>query len=305
MSLLISDLIKQKNAPTRVTSAQSVDVTSQNFEEVVLKGSLKKLILIDFWAPWCQPCKVLEPILEKVATAYAQQVVLAKVNIDAEPNIAMQFRIQSVPTVIAFHQGRPVDGFAGALPEAQIRTFVEKIIGPPAVDVPALLAQAKAHLHSTEFEQARALYETAWGHDPQSLMAVSGLVKSHAFLGNFEEARTILARAPAPTHTSEELKQAEQLIAYRAALQNTLAAAPPPPAEGEDALETQYFQAQKLFFQHQYLHCFEQLLHIIQEDMTWQNHKAKNTLMALFDLLGADHPLVIQSRKKLSALLCR
>lgn len=303
MSLLIADLIKQKNAPSGAASMQSIHVTTRNFEEVVLQGSLKQLVLIDFWAPWCQPCKALEPILEKIATTYAQQIILAKVNIDAEPAIAMQFRIQSVPTVVAFHQGKPVDGFAGAIPESQLRAFVEKLIGPPMVDIPALLAQAKSHFQDTEFDQALTLYQTAWEHDPQNVTAVSGIVRSYACLGDFDAGQMMLARAPAPLHNAPEFKHAEQFIAYHATLKDILTTTVP--LELKDAPEALYFRAQEFFFQHQYLRCFEQLLHIVASHMSWQERKAQKTLLELFDLLGTDHPLVIQSRKKLSTLLCQ
>src|SRR3954453_7422272 len=171
------------------------DTTTATFREDVLTDSLRQPVLVDFWAPWCGPCKQLTPIIEKVVKSAAGKVKLVKMNIDEHPQIAGQLGIKSIPAVIAFQRGQPVDGFMGALPETQVKQFVERLVGPlGAADEE--FAAAEAALKEGDAEGAADIYRALLEEDPTEPRALGGLAQALVALGETEAARQLLESAP-------------------------------------------------------------------------------------------------------------
>ena len=180
------------------TKAGSIkEVTSGSFRADVLTASTRKPVLVDFWAPWCGPCKQLAPVLEKAVADSGGKVALVKMNIDEHPQIPGQLGIQSIPAVIAFDKGQPVDGFVGALPESQIRGFIERLVGPLQNESAALLAEAEETAAKGDAAGAEAIYSEILAEDPGEAKAIGGLAKLHVTAGRMDEAKAILETAPA------------------------------------------------------------------------------------------------------------
>ena len=170
-----------------------IDVTAQNFMQEVIEASKQKAVIVQFWAPWCSPCKQLGPVLEKVA-GEKENIRLARVNIDENQEIAAQMRVQSVPTVFGIVEGRPVDAFAGAQAESAVRQFVDKLadMAPGAPDISAFLEAGKQALMDNQPEQAMMQFQSAMAQLPESLDALAGLVRTLVMMGEVEQAREIL-----------------------------------------------------------------------------------------------------------------
>src|SRR3954464_4050850 len=173
------------------------DTTTANFRQDVIAESMRQPVLVDFWAPWCGPCKQLTPILEKAVRAAGGKVKLVKMNIDEHPQIAGQLGVQSIPAVFAFQRGQPVDGFMGALPESQIKGFIERLVGPVGPsDAEALLADADERAAEGDAAGAAELYAAVLAQDPENLAAIAALAKLHLELDDLEGAKRFLAMAP-------------------------------------------------------------------------------------------------------------
>src|SRR4051794_21970272 len=174
------------------------ETTTAGFSTDVIRESRQQPVLVDFWAPWCGPCKQLTPALEKAVNAAGGKVKLVKMNIDDHPQIAGQLGIQSIPAVIAFKNGQPVDGFMGAVPEAQIKAFIEKLAGPIGPGpVAELLAEAEGILAQGDVATAADIYSEVLQLEPENLKAIGALAKIHVDLGDIEGAKSFLAMAPA------------------------------------------------------------------------------------------------------------
>src|SRR5271167_1040690 len=174
------------------------EVTTASFRADVLTASTRQPVLVDFWAPWCGPCKQLAPALEKAVAATRGKVRLAKVNIDENPDLAQALRIQSIPTVYAFFQGRPVDAFQGALPDSQVKQFIDRLAAQGGGDdgVAAVLEQAAQSLEAGDTENAIALYRAILGEVPETPAAFLGLVRALLAEDNLAEAKNVLSQVP-------------------------------------------------------------------------------------------------------------
>jgi putative thioredoxin len=279
-------------------SPNIIEVTRENFASVVLEGSRTRPVLIDFWAEWCQPCKVLLPILTGLAEAYQGKFLLGKINTEEQQELAAQFGIRSIPAVKLFKDGQPVDEFMGALPEAEIRAFLDRHI-PNETD--ELLARANQLIQRGEIEAAVRLVETAKEADPENPRTLVAYARMKAAIGEIGEARTALEALP------ETVRDHPDVIGLRAQLMfDTVAEAAPPAAELERTLssdpgnsEARYQLAARLVMEGQYEQALEQLLLLLQKDRGYGDDGARKGMLAIFDIFGGSGELVNRFRNRM------
>lgn len=284
------------------------DTTTANFAKDVLEESRRQPVLVDFWAPWCGPCKQLTPVIEKVVNEGAGRVRLVKMNIDDHPSIAGQLGIQSIPAVIAFVDGRPVDGFMGAVPESQIRQFIEKVAGPaadPKAEIEAVLAEAKALLEAGDFENAAGLFGAVMQADPDNAAAVAGIAECMIAAGQQDRAAELLAALP------EELSADPAVQAVRKKLEMYEEArklGDPRQLEHELALDPDRHDARLrlakiLNVQGNRQEAADHLLLIMRKDRSFDDDGARRLLLEFFETWGPKDPATIAARRRLSSIL--
>jgi putative thioredoxin len=282
------------------------DTTTAAFTADVIQESRKQPVLVDFWAPWCGPCKQLTPLLEKAVLAAAGQVKLVKMNIDEHPSIAGQLGIQSIPAVIAFRDGQPVDGFMGAVPESQIQAFIAKIGGKnAAAEIAATLEEAAAALEAGDSQTAAAIYDAVLQQAPDNLDAIAGLATLLFEAGDTEGAEALLASAP------EAAKNAPAIAALRARM--TLAAQADTlgdPVELEKRVaenpkdhQARFDLAMAQNARGERTKAADNLLAIVRADRAWKDDGARAQLLQFFEAWGMGDEATLAARRKLSSLL--
>ncbi|NBB71289.1 MAG: thioredoxin [Alphaproteobacteria bacterium] len=302
------------NTPTHPTAAGDdvvKDGTITTFAQDVMQASQQVPVLVDFWAPWCGPCKQLTPTLEKVVRAAQGQVKLVKINIDENAELAQQLRIQSVPTVYAFWQGQPVTGFAGAQPESQVKQLVDKLIETAGGGVgggeegPSALEQARALLEEGDFRTAAEVYSTLLQDEPEKPELIGGFARALLGLNRVEDARKVLDQAPANVSQHAEITGAQAAVD----LAESAGKVRDPQIVEEDLRRDPDDHAARLelanglFLRGQPENAIEQLLTIVKRDRSWNDDAARKRLLTFFEALGPTHPLTVQGRRKLSSLL--
>jgi putative thioredoxin len=282
------------------------DTTTQAFMKDVVEESKRQPVLVDFWAPWCGPCKQLTPVLEKVVKAAKGKVRLVKMNIDEHPAIPGQLGIQSIPAIIAFVNGQPADGFMGALPESQVTAFIERItktkIGGEEQD---LLKVAEAALAEGNATGAAEIYAQILQEDPSNVPALAGLARCYVETGATAQAKQTLALVP------EAKRNDAAVAAARAALELAEQAAsvgPIPELEqkvAQNALDHQarFDLATALNAKGQRKEALDHLLEIVRRDRKWNEDGARKQLVQFFDAWGPTDEVTIDGRKRLSSLL--
>jgi putative thioredoxin len=281
------------------------DSDTANFVADVIEASAQVPVIVDFWAPWCGPCKQLGPSLEKLVLQAGGLVRLVKVNVDENQEIAAQLRVQSIPMVYAFKDGRPVDAFSGALPESQLKTFIDKLLDGAKPPLDAALDQAQALLDDGEAETAIQIFRQVQAEDPENDRALAGVIRSTLALGDTDTARQIIESLPAEiTAKGEvaaaisafELSQQTEGVGEVADLQAKVEAAP-------DDQQARLDYAIALFGNSQNEDAIDQLIEMIRRDRAWNDEAARKQLLKIFEALGPTHELVASGRRLLSSVL--
>jgi len=280
------------------------DATTATFDQMVIENSFHKPVLVDFWAEWCAPCKVLMPLLAQIAESYQGELLLAKVDCDAEQDIVARFGIRSLPTVVLFKDGQPVDGFAGAQPESQIRALLEPHVQmpPPAAADP--LQTAQEMFAASHFAEAEAVLQTVLTEDNTNAAALILYARCLAERGELTEARAVLDAVKDDDHKAALAGAKAQLtflgeakaLPDAADLKSRLAQNP---QDDEAAHQLAIHQLSR----QQYDAALEGLLKLFIRNRNYNEGQPHKTLLQVFDLLGNDHPLVTTYRRKLFAAL--
>jgi putative thioredoxin len=279
------------------------DGTDATFAQDVLEESRKQPVIVDFWATWCGPCRQLTPALEKAVLAAKGAVKLVKIDVDKEPRVAGQLRVQSIPTVYAFVDGRPADGFMGALPDSQVKSFIDRLIGPaPASEIDEVLALAAESLEVGDIGGAAQAYAQALQLDPTNLKAIAGLARVYLQGGDAEQARQVLDMAPADAKDPDiagvraALELAEGAGGETAEFERRLAADP--------ADHAARFELANALAGHGRLdRAVDELLHIVQQDREWNDQAARKQLLKIFEAAGPSSEVARNGRRRLSSLL--
>ncbi|WP_138378996.1 thioredoxin [Luteithermobacter gelatinilyticus] len=282
------------------------DSTISGFMKDVIETSQQVPVLVDFWAPWCEPCKALTPTLEQVVKEAKGAVRLVKINIDENQQLAAQMQIRSVPTVVMFSGGRPVDAFAGALNADQIRQFIARFVGEvgPSPEE-QLLEQAAMLKEQGDLENAGALYSQLLQSDPEHAGAIAGLAKVLIQMGDLENARNVLSSAPAEQENNAEILSArrELEMAEQAAELGDVTELEAKLFENPENHQARFDLALALWAQQRREEAGEQLLEIIRRDRSWNEDGARQQLVKFFEIAGPADPFTVKMRQKLSSLL--
>jgi putative thioredoxin len=287
---------------TMADSPYIVNLTAANFQQVVLEDSYQRPVLVDFWADWCAPCRQLMPILAKLADELKGQFILAKLDTEAEPEVAAQFGIRSLPTVQLFKDGRPVDQFMGALPESQVREFLSRHI---ARSSDRLLAQAQGLLAAGDLASAERVIEQARAEDPDNSRIFVAEVQLKAAAGDAEGALALLEHTPVDLIDDPELAALRGQLGFASALSGAPDAATLVQrleADPNDS-EARYQLAAHQVIGSDYEAALENLLTLLKKDRAFGDDAARKGMVAIFDLLGGSGELVSRYRAKMLSSL--
>ncbi|MGH8662674.1 MAG: tetratricopeptide repeat protein [Burkholderiales bacterium] len=280
--------------------SHSVDVNADNFGQVVLEGSKTAPVVIDFWAPWCAPCRALKPVLEKLAAEYAGKFTLAKINSDENPELAANMGVRGIPAVKAVVNGELADEFVGALPESQVRAFIERIVPSPSA---LATSQARDMMSSGRYADALVELDKALELDPRNEPAQVDRLEVLVKLGRLDEARAAVAGLgplaldePRVGALKAELEFATRPEADVASLRQRIAASP---GDLDARLELARHHAHAKAFEN----ALQQLIEIVRRDRKFGDDAGRKTMVEIFNLLGSDDPLVVRYRRELSSAL--
>jgi putative thioredoxin len=285
------------------------DVSEADFMAEVIEASQTVPVIVDFWAPWCGPCKTLGPALEAAVTKAKGAVKMAKVNVDENQMIAGQLRVQSIPTVYAFWQGQPVDGFQGAVPPSEIDAFVERVVqaagGESSGGLDDALAAAEEMLEQGTATDAAQTFAAILQEDEANAGAYGGLVRAHVAMDDLEQAEAILNGASAEISSAPELEAAHaQLeLAKQASGAGPVGELTAKVEADPDDHQARFDLAQALYAGGQTQEAVDELLELFRRDREWNEEAAKQQLFTIFEALKPNDPIVLHGRRKLSSMI--
>jgi putative thioredoxin len=286
------------------------DVSEATFMKEVIEASQTVAVIVDFWAPWCGPCKTLGPQLETAVTAAKGAVKMAKVNVDENQSIASQLRIQSLPTVYAFWQGQPIDGFQGAVPQSEVDAFISRVIDASGVQAAGngledAVQAAEEMMAEGAFEDAEQTFVAILEEDANHIAAYAGLVRAHISLDDLDQAEAILNGAPSDISASPELEAvfAQLALARQAADAGPVAELQAAVMQSPDDLQARFDLAQALHANGDAQAAVDELLELFRRDRDWNDGAAKAQLFTIFDALKPEDSVVLTGRRRLSSLI--
>lgn len=295
------------------TSSYIFDADEQNFEDKVLQASMTTPVIVDFWAPWCGPCKQLMPVLEKVVQEEGGKVLMAKINIDENPQLAQAFKVQSVPTVYVLYQGQPVTAFNGVKPESELKKLITQLgqmsggenqqAGQISVD--DMLEAAEKAASENNYQDAYILFKQILAAEPENVAAYVGVIKALIAVDQIDDAKDMVVAASDNILADPRFEAAKKAIelADNAASADELGAMEAKLESAPDNHELRFELATACFGAKRYEEAIDHLVEIIKQDREWEDEKARKQLLEFFDLIGAADPVTLKGRRKLSTVL--
>jgi putative thioredoxin len=279
------------------------DTDTENFMPDVIEASRTVPVIVDFWAPWCGPCKTLGPLLEKLVRQSGGKVRMVKINVDENQELAAQFRIQSIPAVYAFKDGRPADGFSGALPESQLKQFIDRLVGGGANTVDEMLAEAKQLLADGQPEAAQQVYQQVLAQDPGNPLALAGALRCLIAAGQQDTAAEVLGQLPPELLAHPEVQAVKTMLDLASEAAGEIGDLEAKVAANPGDHQARYDLAMAYFGAGRRQETADTLLDIMKADRTWNDEQARKQLLKLFEAFGPTDPVTVGARRKLSALL--
>ena len=283
-----------------------IDINQDQFLEEVVEKSKTTPVIVDFWAPWCGPCKQLTPLLERVVNKKNGKIILAKINVDENQGIASQLNIQSIPTVYGFVDGKPIDAFQGSQPESKIEEIVNKMIdATPGNEIPKLIEEADKLFGEQKFEEALKLFESLVGMDPGNPKIIAGVLRCLLKLKRYDDANEMFDSFDEEILKDENIIKIKKLLDTTSSGKNNLVDENLIQEVNVDPknMDLRFKLANNYLSSSETEKGFNELLKIFEQNPTWNDGAAKKKLLEFFDLLGFNDPKVIDARKKLSSMM--